>query len=237
MFLRIILIISYGTLVSSLVSFSQHTTLNLSKKRLKEVPEYVYDQKHLKVLKLFGNQIDSISPRIAELTNLEKLYLGRNKIKSLPTEIGALKNLKILSVPYNKLDSLPSSIGQMSALEQLWLDQNQLTSLPVSIGELKNLETMQLRYNWFDSLPTSIGQCSGLKFLYLTRNNLLYLPGSMGELSQLRELYVASAGPSIELPQQLCKLRLLEILEIDANVIMPSCIYVLRTTRLKIIQN
>lgn len=216
---------------------AQRSSLNLSRKGLKEIPDYVYELKDLKVLRLFGNQIDSISPKIAQLTNLEKLYLGRNKLKVLPAEIGELKKLKILSVSSNQLDSLPVEIGGLEALQQLWLDQNELRTLPKSIGELKKLETLQLRYNWIDSLPMSIGQCENLQFLYLNRNNLTYLPGSFGQLKRLRELYVANAGPTIELPQELCKLRSLEIIEIDSNAVMPTCLFVIRTTRLKIIQH
>lgn len=222
---------------SSFYVIGQRSSINLSRKGLTEIPDYIYEQKDLKVLKLYGNQIDSISPKIAQLTNLEKLYLGRNKLRNLPTEIGELKKLKILSVPYNKLDSLPSTLGQMNSLQQLWLDQNELRSLPSSIGDLKKLETLQLRYNWLDSLPASIGSCENLQFVYLNRNNLVGLPGTFGELRKLRELYIANAGPSFELPQELCKLRLLEILEIDNNVIMPACLYVIQTTRLRIIQN
>lgn len=216
---------------------SQRTSINLSRKRLTQIPEHIYEQRDLKVLKLYGNQIDSISPKIAQLTSLEKLYLGRNKLHSLPPEIGELKNLKILSVPYNKLDSLPSTLGHLTSLQQLWLDQNELRALPSSIGDLKKLETIQIRYNWLDSLPETIGECENLQFVYLNRNNLIKLPGSFSKLRKLRELYVADAGPSLELPQELCGLRLLEILEIDSNVVMPACLFVIQTTRLRIIQN
>ena len=218
-------------------SIGQRSSLNLSRKGLKEIPAYVFEQSELKVLRLYGNQIDSISPDIARLVNLEKLYLGRNKLRSLPREIGELKKLKILSVPYNQLDSIPSTIGKLASLQQLWLDQNELRSLPSSIGELKQLETLQLRFNWLDSIPSSIGGCENLQFVYLNRNNLVKLPGTFGDLKKLRELYVSDAGPSFELPQQLCDLRLLETIQIDQNIIMPACLYVIQTTRLRIIQD
>jgi Leucine-rich repeat (LRR) protein len=216
---------------------AQRSVLNLSKKGLKEIPSHVFERKDLKVLKLFGNQIDSIGPEIAQLVNLEKLYLGRNNLKILPTEIGSLKKLKVLSLSYNKLDSLPISIGGLESLQQLWLDQNELRTLPSSIGDLTNLETLQLRYNWLDSIPATIGNCENLQFIYLNRNNLVGLPGSFGKLRKLRELYVSNAGPSFELPQELCNLRLLEVLQIDENTIIPACLFVIQTTRLRIIQD
>jgi Leucine-rich repeat (LRR) protein len=230
-------LISFVVLFICFSSIGQRTSLNLSRKGLKEIPAYVFERSELKVLRLYGNQIDSISPEIARLVNLEKLYLGRNRLKSLPSEIGELRKLKILSVPYNQLDSIPSSIGKLESLQQLWLDQNELRSLPASLGELKQLETLQLRYNWLDSIPSSIGGCVNLQFVYLNRNNLVKLPGAFGDLKKLRELYVAGAGPNFELPQQLCDLRLLETIQIDQHVIMPACLYVIQTTRLRIIQD
>ena len=216
---------------------SQRTVLNLSRRGLKEIPAYVFDQTDLKVLKLYGNDLDSISTRIGELVNLEKLYLGKNNIHSLPMEIGNLKKLRILSVSNNRLDSLPSSLGVMSDLEQLWLDNNQLRTLPTGIGQLKRLQTLQLRYNWMDSLPESIGNCEDLQFVFLNRNNLNALPGTIGNLRRLRELYLSGAGQALEVPQELCKLRNLEVLEIDGNMILPACIFVIQTTRLRIIQH
>ncbi|MFN5911961.1 MAG: hypothetical protein ACK45H_11540, partial [Bacteroidota bacterium] len=67
-------------------------------------------------------------------------------------------------------------------------------------------------------------------------NNLAYLPSSIANVRNLRELYLSGAGQVLELPQELCKLRNLEVLEIDVNAIVPACLFVIQTTRLKIIQ-
>lgn len=211
-------------------------SLNLSKLGLTEIPEEVYQMKNLRVLRLYGNKIDSISPRIQELTNLEKLYIGKNKITHFPPEIGNLKNLKLLSAQYNDIRFLTSAIGKLDSLEQLILNQNQLTALPVEIGQLKNLKSLQLNYNWISFIPEEIGECRKLEFIYINRNNLTAIPASFENLTQLKELHMVNAGNLVDVPEGLCKLRRLEILEIDQFTAIPTCLLVLQTNRLKILQ-
>lgn len=212
------------------------TSLNLSKQGLTEIPSEVFDNKQLKVLKLFGNNLDTLSGRIAELENLEELYIGNNHLTSLPPEIGKLKKLKILSVQYNDLISLPPEIGKMESLEQLWLNQNELQTFPAEIGELKKLVTLQAEYNFLTIIPSEIGNCEALKFIYLRRNNLISLPEEFGNLHNLKEIYLAGAGILVDVPESFCSMRYLEILEIDNTTAIPSCLYVYVANRLKIIQ-
>jgi len=73
------------------------TVVNLSRRGLTSIPNAVFENKNIKVLRLYGNELDSISERIGELVNLEKLYLGKNNLTALPESIGKLKKLKILS--------------------------------------------------------------------------------------------------------------------------------------------
>lgn len=216
---------------------TEGNALNLSRKGLTEFPEEAFLNKDLRVLRLYGNEIDSIPDRISELVNLEKLYLGRNNLKYLPASIGELKNLKILQVQYNQLESLPEELSEMTSLEQLWLNQNGLRSLPQSLGNLKNLEVLQVKYNQLDSIPNSIGDCESLKFIHLNRNNLLSIPKSMAKLSSLKELYLAGAGPLLDVPEEMCDLRYFELIQIDRNTALPPCMYVLQANRLQIVVN
>ncbi len=210
--------------------------LNLNRKGLQEIPEYVFEMKELRKLSLYGNKLEIIDDRIGELTHLEELYLGNNQLKELPVTIGQLKNLKILSVQYNQLANLPSEIGDLGSLEQLILNQNQIHSLPPEIGQLEKLESLQLKFNWLDSLPRSIGNCSSLKFIFLNRNQLTTLPDEMGKISGLQEVYLSGAGYLLQVPESFCSLRRLEILEVDQLAVIPNCLLVYQTNRLRIIR-
>lgn len=214
----------------------QAGTINLSRQGLEEIPEEVFERKDLKILRLYGNKIRNISPRIAELTELEELYIGRNQLKELPPEIGRLKKLKILSAQYNDIEALPAEIGEMEQLEQLILNQNRLRTLPPQIGKLQTLKNLQLKYNFLISLPSEIGDCKQLEFVYLNQNRLEALPDSFGKLVSLKELYLAYSGFLVTLPESFCDFRMLEVLEIDGTTAIPPCLLVLRTNRLQIIQ-
>jgi len=218
--------------------FAQKRVVNLSRSGLKEIPEEVYlNAYNIKVLKLYGNRFDSLPSNIAEFKNLEKLYVGKNDLKYLPASIGELKKLKILSLTANKIDSLPLEIGEMEVLEQLWLGQNHLKVLPASLGQLKNLKNLYVQYNWLDSIPESIGDCEALEFVNLNRNNLQRIPESLGKIKGLKELHLVNSGFLVHLPETFCDLRMLEVLEIDQRVVIPSCLLVYQTNRLKIIQH
>ena len=221
-------------LVGQMVVMKRNNTINLSKKRLSELPEELFDYKDVKVLKLFGNQLKKLSPRIAELENLEELYIGKNDLDSLPPEIGQLKKLRILSVQYNRITKLPNEIGELQNLEQLWLNQNKLDSLPATIGNLKKLTKIQLNFNELKCLPKEIGECSALCFFNLNRNYLKTLPEEIGNLANLKELSITNGGFLLELPESLCQLRYFELLVIDRQIVVPTCLIVHQTNRLKI---
>jgi Leucine-rich repeat (LRR) protein len=233
LYVLILLLIQACRIVNTTINSS--STADLSKKNLKDIPEEVFENKNIKVLYLYGNELDSIPGKIGQLDQLEELYIGKNHLKTLPKEIGQLENLKVLSVQFNDLAYLPAEIGSLKKLERLVLNQNSLRSLPHEIGQLTNLQDLQLKMNWLDSLPKEIGNCSNLRFVYLNRNNLRSLPESINQLTNLKELYLAGSGQLVQLPESLCDLRMLEILEVDDNIVMPTCLIVNRANRLKVI--
>lgn len=214
---------------------NQGTAIDLSRRNLTEVPAYIRDMKELRVIRLYGNQLDSLPEWMGELTELERLYLGKNNLKKLPESIGNLKKLKILSAPYNELPELPESLGEMSMLEQLFLNQNYLHSLPLNLGKLQNLITLDLKFNELKALPEELMQCQNLQFLYLERNLLKEIPESLGNLTKLRELHLATAGPLLLLPESLCNVRSLDLLVIDQATQVPPCLLVRQSNRLEIV--
>ena len=80
------------------MKYEKEEVLDLSRKRLSEIPPYAFEQTQLKSLRLFNNQITEIPPEIANLENLEELYLASNQLVSLPKEITQLKKLRILTI-------------------------------------------------------------------------------------------------------------------------------------------
>jgi internalin A len=177
---------------------------------LAEIPEAIAQLTNLQTLYLSYNQLTSLPDAIAQLTNLQTLHLRNNQLTSLPDVIGQLSNLQTLHLRNNQLTSLPDVIGQLSNLQTLELYSNQLTSLPDAIGQLSNLQTLELYSNQLTSLPNTIGQLSNLQTLYLSYNQLTSLPNTIGQLSNLQTLELYS-NPLNPLLQSACRQGLDEL--------------------------
>lgn len=103
---------------------------------LRQLPSEVWDLVHLERLNVGFNQLESVSPNIARLTELRYLNLAGNQLGSLPPEIGELANLEYLQLMGNQIDSVPPEIGCLRKLRCLHLSDNQLEHVPPEIGSL-----------------------------------------------------------------------------------------------------
>lgn len=109
--------------------------LDLSKNKLKEIPEEVFT-----------------------LTNLQYLVLKKNKIREIPAEIAALTKLRVLDMSRNLIEEIPPAIGSCIELRTIILNQNRIHTMCAEIGNLKNLKSLDLWGNEIDELPAEIGK-------------------------------------------------------------------------------
>ena len=116
--------------------------LNLSGKRLSNVPAAMWEVTELEKLDLSYNYLKELPASINKLRNLTMLILDGNQLRELPHSICQLSNLLVLRVRFNQLCVLPSNIKHLRNLQFLWLDNNQLTTLPDGIAELKELTVL-----------------------------------------------------------------------------------------------
>ena len=120
--------------------------LRLNYKRLKKIPEKVFEMHNLRTLDLGCNFIDSIPPEIGTLTSLEILNLRRNRIRSIPPEVGNLKNLRKINFSRNPILDLPDEMGNLTSLEELVLWCTGVISFPPSFVALNyTLKLIDLR--------------------------------------------------------------------------------------------
>jgi Leucine-rich repeat (LRR) protein len=106
----------YKSLEEALKQKDCVTCLDLSKQRLKQIPNEVF-----------------------EFPNLEKLILNKNKIKHIPDSLSTLRNLHYLDLSSNYIDSLPPSLSELS-LDTLIMWDNPIYTLP------KEFEKWDLKY-------------------------------------------------------------------------------------------
>jgi Leucine-rich repeat (LRR) protein len=200
--------------------------LKLDGNDLKILPEFISELKHLEILSLTANpgiDLEKSFPVIAKIETLRELWLRENKIKSVPNNIELLaknSNLELLHLGSNLIKTLPESLGKLKSLKYLDVEMNfQLEKLPVSIGELKELRTLDLEENSLTEVPLEITKLKNLYDLDLQSNKLTKLPEGMSKMKSLKHLNL-SGNPIHLLPTDLGAFPSLEILELNSSVIM-----------------
>jgi internalin A len=188
----------------------------LSSNQLTELPPAIAQLQNLQSLYLDSNQLTELPPAIAQLQNLQELYLSSNQLTELPPAIAQLQNLQRLWLSSNQLTELPPAIAQLQNLQSLYLSSNQLTELPPAIAQLQNLQSLYLSSNQLTELPPAIAQLQNLQRLWLSSNQLTELPPAIAQLQNLQSLYLSS-NQLTELPPAIAQLQNLQELYLDSN--------------------
>lgn len=110
-------------------------TLMMSYQCLTELSPDVGHLTSLRELQLSRNRLKSLPDSICRLKNLEVIWMNFNSVEELPECIGELRKLRSIHAIGNKLTRLPESIRNLRKLETLDVSHNQLTALPYSICE------------------------------------------------------------------------------------------------------
>ncbi len=82
---------------------SDITAVDLTGLQLENLPSNIFENVQLKILILRFNSLTILDLNIPKLTNLIKLDLRKNKISQLPNEIAELKNLQVLYLQGNPI--------------------------------------------------------------------------------------------------------------------------------------
>ncbi|MEM7347097.1 MAG: hypothetical protein AAF485_22885 [Chloroflexota bacterium] len=184
------------------------------------------DGLHVKSLRLsykkLKNPLPSEIGQLAQLTQLEDLFLDGNGLTHLPPEIGQLTQLRTLSLNRNNLTSLPPEIGLLDGLWFLELNDNQIITLPSTLSQL-DISWLELNNNGLTTLPLAVTQLKQLKYLKLNDNNLTHLPPEIGDLKTLRSLELDNNHLSA-LPSTFPQLTNLASIHLENNhfVVVPA---------------
>eukprot|EP00742_Colponemidia_sp_Colp-10_P010981 GILJ01012129.1.p1 GENE.GILJ01012129.1~~GILJ01012129.1.p1 ORF type:complete len:710 (+),score=124.52 GILJ01012129.1:74-2203(+) len=198
-------------------------TLNLSNKKLKQLPDEVchiseltfgdkwWELGELTKLDLSHNELTELPEDIGNLKDLVSVMQSNNQLTALPVSLFLLANLKKLDTSHNLLQSLPPSFSSCTSLVELNLQGNALREIPFDVGQLRALESLNLRQNQLQGLPDSLCLCEHLRRLSLASNQLTSLPQHIGNLSRLEELDIGQnklqlLPDSVELLQNLVQL-------------------------------
>jgi hypothetical protein len=96
----------------SVVENGRVVKLYLQEGGVKVIPDAIGELTELRLLHCYGDRnlklplLTKVSPAIAKCGKLEELLLNQNDLATLPPEIAQLTNLKVLSIADNKLKDL-----------------------------------------------------------------------------------------------------------------------------------
>lgn len=149
--------------------------LDLSKKGLDTIPDYLGRFPNLISLKLSYNNLDSLNESLSTLSKLEFLDLSGNKIRKmnwqylsrmkyslrelwlrdndleeLSSDINVLESLEVLNIGNNNIRHIDDDIS-LSRLRELVLDDNELRTVPKLIHESSRLSGLNVNGNQIDS--------------------------------------------------------------------------------------
>ena len=116
-------------------------------------------------LDLSGKKLREVPPEIALLTNLNILDLSRNKLREIPSFSGDMSNLQVLRLSKNRLKQFPEGICHLEHLDHLDLGKNNIDSIPPCIGRLKKLRVLDLWGNLIGKLPIELGDITALRYV------------------------------------------------------------------------
>ncbi|MCO5260437.1 MAG: protein phosphatase 1 regulatory subunit 42 [Crocinitomicaceae bacterium] len=126
------------------VSIDSVFAINLSKKKLKKLPEILFKFKHIQYLDLSKNQLADIDG-IETFTELQYLNVEKNKLEYFPKGICQLVELTTLILNRNVyIDQVPSCIVNCQKLKFIDLWYTSIESLPQEMTEIKTLEKIDL---------------------------------------------------------------------------------------------
>ena len=116
--------------------------LQITKRKLTEIPSEIYQYKHLKYLDLSKNKLTSIPQEINQFKQLELLNVGKNRLTLCPIVICSIPTLKVLKLYQNPMTSIPECIQYLTELEELDLFETLIESFPGTLVELKKLKLL-----------------------------------------------------------------------------------------------
>jgi hypothetical protein len=123
-------------------------------------------------LDLSGKRLKEVPPEVFQLKNLQELILDKNKLSELPAALSNLKNLQRLSAAHNHLEEFSVAVCNLKNLRRIDFSDNEISKLPDEIHRLQKLEELILWSNIIGYYPGTMMRLTNLKLLDLMHNEM-----------------------------------------------------------------
>lgn len=123
-------------------------------------------------LDLSRQRLRSVPDELARFTQLRELRLDRNKLDSLPPFLADFSHLELFSAEENELSAFPAAMWNWPQLRELHLGNNWIASIPIDIDALDQLEVLSLWSNVIGTFPVSLSELPKLRQLDLLNNDM-----------------------------------------------------------------
>jgi Leucine-rich repeat (LRR) protein len=138
--------------------------LDLSKLKLKSLPNEIFQYKNLEHLELSKNNLQQLPDTFAVFQQLKSLFLGKNKFETFPLIITRLTKLEILSMYRNLFSEIPNAIASCQSLKKIAFWDTPVTQFNegfFKLNALTELDLSGIQYNeafqksLFERLPNT----------------------------------------------------------------------------------
>ncbi|XP_068666051.1 receptor-like kinase TMK4 [Aristolochia californica] len=169
-------------------------SINLASKGLTgSLPKDLNKLSNLRVLQLQRNDIKGPLPTLANLSNLQQLYLDGNHFTSIPSDFfSGLSSLQSLSLDDNSFAPwmIPNDLAQSTNLADFSASNASINgSIPSFLGELPNLQSLRLSYNILrGELPASFASSNIQSLILNNQISPTKLTGSLDVLSSMTQI-------------------------------------------------
>lgn len=161
---------------------------NLYKEREEEIPSNIYACNNLTSLHIDRNVTCIISPKIAQLKQLQVLEIIQCPIQDLPKELSELKVLTVLKCEETLLKTIPLSVFGCTGLTELSFNKSIIKSIPKEIQQLQNLQKLSAHHSTLEELPKELTKLPNLTELKLYAIPIKTLPEWIGQLKKIKLL-------------------------------------------------
>ena len=202
-----------GNLIKGLSSLVE---LDLSKNKIRYIPNNIQFLTFLEVLRVSNNQLLELPEELGVLTRLKKLFLNENSLQFLPRNLFSkmvgleeiylyknqledicdssssifdnMKHLKFLDIHSNHL-TIFNIFTEMPILDSLLLSYNQLQHIN-GLDKCYNLTNLDLNNNKISEFPSDVLKLKKLSTLNLQNNDLNSIPNTLGLMNNLIRLNI-----------------------------------------------